>query len=200
MAQAGKDWWDKSKIIARILIPVTILLVGWFLNSGLKTREIQATYVDMALDVLQRPDPTGSYDSISRWAYSVISEYAPEIPLELDAWLAERRVPTITETRLRRIFTPQAPRELRATERDSHSITVEISEGVGTFYSHSWLYRVRGGTAWIGAGSHTPPGTSSRRFSYLTRDTEFEFTVTAVNPVSGLQSDLAPVLVAKTRP
>ena len=77
-----KDSWDKleqlSRILAAILIPVILAIVGNWYTSAIKQRELDARFAEVALGILARP-PTGTDAadrSVREWAARLVSRYS----------------------------------------------------------------------------------------------------------------------------
>jgi hypothetical protein len=71
--------WEKLKalsgIIAAIIIPIVILLVGNQYSEAVKERELQGRFVELAVDILKAP-PTKENRNIRAWATEVIDLYS----------------------------------------------------------------------------------------------------------------------------
>ncbi|MDP1859559.1 MAG: hypothetical protein Q8K82_12865 [Gemmatimonadaceae bacterium] len=81
-----KDLWDKLAVVAQFLIPISVVLVGFIVNSALKQQEIRAEYVKLAVAALQSPDQTGPAREVKKWALSVLDRMSPvPMPPELEA-------------------------------------------------------------------------------------------------------------------
>lgn len=73
--------WEKTRIItssiSSIVIPFVIAGVGYFFSQALKEREIQAKFVEIAVNILsQAPDSTKENRSIREWATQIIDLYS----------------------------------------------------------------------------------------------------------------------------
>lgn len=91
MTEKPRDCWDKLEIVAKVALPLAIALVGFFLNSGLKERELRAQYVSLAIDLLQHPDTTAEGAALQQWAAAVVEDMAPvKMPPGLMARIQQR--------------------------------------------------------------------------------------------------------------
>jgi len=72
--------WVKalSTAAATILIPVAIAFVGNSFSQATKEREIEASFVELSIEILREP-PSGDSENpsaIRSWAIDVINEYS----------------------------------------------------------------------------------------------------------------------------
>jgi hypothetical protein len=71
--------WEKAKIIrdviSTILIPLIIFIVGNSLTTSLKRLEIEANFVQLALEIL-REEPSVNNKNLREWATKVINNYS----------------------------------------------------------------------------------------------------------------------------
>ncbi|MBT8288770.1 MAG: hypothetical protein KJO00_12175, partial [Bacteroidia bacterium] len=72
---------DKLKFfinsIAAIGIPVVIALVGHNYTDAIKEREIQARFVEIAIEILSEPiDSSNSKRNLREWSVDVINQYS----------------------------------------------------------------------------------------------------------------------------
>lgn len=75
--------WERVKIIstliASILVPIVIALIGYWYSNAMKERELQIRYLELATNILsQQPQKEQIY--IRQWAVQIIKYYS-EIPL-----------------------------------------------------------------------------------------------------------------------
>jgi len=68
---------------ATIVIPFVLLLVGHWLTTALKQKDLAQGYVQLAVDVLKTKMPPGS-EELREWAVEVLNKYS-EIPLPTQA-------------------------------------------------------------------------------------------------------------------
>ena len=78
-----KDGWDKFQICINFSAIVVIAGVGLFVNSSLKSREVNVKYVEMAVDIL-RAKPDESQKNLRGWAINLINTYS-KVPLPVEA-------------------------------------------------------------------------------------------------------------------
>lgn len=75
--------WEKLKtlgtVIAAVLVPIAIAVVGNVYTEGMKEKEMEARYVELAVDILTQP-PTDDTRAIREWATEVIKRYS-DVPL-----------------------------------------------------------------------------------------------------------------------
>lgn len=78
-----KDVWDKlstlSGVLAAILVPLAVALVGSWYTAAIKERELQLSreisrreWVQVGLDILRDPDVE---PSLRKWGVKIVSEY-----------------------------------------------------------------------------------------------------------------------------
>jgi len=118
-----KDGFDKAKdvaqIIALVAIPVVLTIIGWWLQSSIKDREIHRDYVQLSLQILSA-EKNDESNELRNWARQVLAAYSP-VPfteqqiLQLDGLVLYPPPPPSviqppqTETRLRQLlFAPDA--------------------------------------------------------------------------------------------
>ena len=70
-----KDFWDKTRIIGTLLIPIVIAILGFFINNTIKEKEIKLQYIEMALDIL-REEPNQDSIGLRLWAIDVAQKYS----------------------------------------------------------------------------------------------------------------------------
>ncbi|QIL75868.1 tetratricopeptide repeat protein [Hymenobacter sp. HDW8] len=72
------DNWDKLKtisgLIASVLIPVVLAIIGNNFSNAIKEREIQAKYVELAINILNQE--TDKNERTKSWAVKIINEYS----------------------------------------------------------------------------------------------------------------------------
>jgi hypothetical protein len=77
--------WQKlsaiSGLVAAVVIPVVLALVGNWYSQAIKEREIQGRYVELALSILKEP-PDRNNQNIRNWALQVIDRYSG-VPLDV---------------------------------------------------------------------------------------------------------------------
>jgi len=78
-------------LIAKILIPLVIALVGWSYSSAIKEQEVGATYVKLSLEILEQL-PRNRPQGLDEWAMDVIDRYSG-VPLSAEARNALTQVP-----------------------------------------------------------------------------------------------------------
>ena len=82
-----KDAWDKmtaaSALVASVLIPVALLLVGSMFSQKLKDAENALKYTELAVQIL-RSEPTSQTGALRDWAVEVLAKHAP-VPLSTRA-------------------------------------------------------------------------------------------------------------------
>lgn len=79
-----RDTWDKiqslSTIIATIVIPVVVTVLGNGITKAVRDAEIRAKYTELAIGILQRPPVDGDAD-VRGWAVEVVQEHSG-VPLK----------------------------------------------------------------------------------------------------------------------
>jgi hypothetical protein len=106
-----KDVWDKAKIVsgllAALLIPLALGLIGHWSSDAIKSREISLKYSELAIDIL-RQKPTDSSESLRNWATDILSmhsgvmiseearNYLQNNELKVQQFLDEKWVPLYT--------------------------------------------------------------------------------------------------------
>jgi hypothetical protein len=79
MADQTNSHWQGvnavSGLLAALLIPVVIAVLGQRYTSALKEREIQSHFVELALTVLKEP-PREENKAVRQWALNVVDEYS----------------------------------------------------------------------------------------------------------------------------
>jgi hypothetical protein len=79
---AEKDTWDKfeslSRVLAALLIPIVLGLIGSWYTSAQKQRELDARFAEVALNILARPpNPSDTTDRyVRQWAAKLVSRYS----------------------------------------------------------------------------------------------------------------------------
>jgi hypothetical protein len=76
-----KDGWDKAGVISGflsgVLIPAAVAIVGVWLSSTLKNRELNVEYVKVAVGVLQVRDTALEVRGLRTWAAAVLDKLGP---------------------------------------------------------------------------------------------------------------------------
>jgi hypothetical protein len=75
------SWMDTAEKISRMLsiaaIPVVIAVGGWFIQRQLQDQTIRRDYVQLAVSILQNPDPSKVPPEIREWAVDLLNENSP---------------------------------------------------------------------------------------------------------------------------
>jgi hypothetical protein len=75
----NKDVWDKisslSALLASVLVPVVLALVGNAYTNALKESENRAKYTELAINIL-KDKPTQETNDVRAWAIDVINQYS----------------------------------------------------------------------------------------------------------------------------
>ena len=78
---APDTWLDTVEKLSRILsiaaIPVVLAVGGWLIQRQLQDQTIRRDYVQLALSILQNPDPSKVPPEIREWAVDLLSENSP---------------------------------------------------------------------------------------------------------------------------
>lgn len=64
-----------SAIVTAVVVPVALAYVGNSYSSALKEREMQARFVELAIDVLRKPPEKGA-EALRSWSVDVIDKYS----------------------------------------------------------------------------------------------------------------------------
>jgi hypothetical protein len=83
-----------ASIFATVLIPSVLFIVGSRINDALKKQDLQVSYLNIAVDVLQAP-PTPESTALRDWAVDMLSSYSPK-PLSESALMELRSRPLPT--------------------------------------------------------------------------------------------------------
>lgn len=79
----NKDVWDKlgalSALIASVLVPIVIVIVGNSYTSAMKHSENRVKYVELAIGIL-KTNPSPDTENLRAWAIKVIDNYS-EVPM-----------------------------------------------------------------------------------------------------------------------
>ena len=71
--------WEKLKILATafsiIVTPIVIAWIGSEYNSGIKDREVQGNFVELAVSILNQ-EPNDDNKNIREWAVEIINKYS----------------------------------------------------------------------------------------------------------------------------
>lgn len=74
-----KDIWDKSSVLAAllasVLVPIVIALVGHAYTSALKEAENRVKYTELAISILKEK-PAKDNNDVRAWAVDVINKYS----------------------------------------------------------------------------------------------------------------------------
>ena len=65
-----------SSIISAVAIPLAIAVVGWWVQSSMKSEEIKIDYVQMAVGILKDQERKKD-DDLRKWAVSVLDKNSP---------------------------------------------------------------------------------------------------------------------------
>lgn len=78
---APDTWLDTAEKLSRILsiaaIPVVLAVGGWLIQRQLQDQTIRRDYVQLALSILQNPDPSKVPPEIREWAVDLLNENSP---------------------------------------------------------------------------------------------------------------------------
>lgn len=100
MPEERSSNWEKlraiSAIIAAVVIPIVVAVVGNMYTSALKEREIQSRFVELAVNILKEL-PDDSNRSIRIWAIQVIDQYSG-VPFDQEAKRALETSPLLRPT------------------------------------------------------------------------------------------------------
>ena len=84
--------WEKlrilSSVIASVLVPVALAFVGHSYSNATRDKEIEARFVDMAVDILAQPPVEGD-SSLRKWAIRVVNTFS-KVPF--DTAVAEKLI------------------------------------------------------------------------------------------------------------
>jgi hypothetical protein len=72
-----KDWWDKLRVIGGAAIPIVLAVLGWQVNVTLKERELNAQYVNLAINILQSADSSEATQQLRLWALDIFAMHSP---------------------------------------------------------------------------------------------------------------------------
>lgn len=76
-----KDAWDKARVVGTVVgavgVPVVVLVLGGLINATLKSREVDAQYVALAVQVLRDRDTTPGSAEMRQWAVSILERLGP---------------------------------------------------------------------------------------------------------------------------
>jgi hypothetical protein len=92
------DAWEKAKNISVIassaVIPIVLALVGYWFSAGLKEREAQGKFVEMAVAILKEP-ANEETRPLRAWATQVIDRYSgvPLSPKTKEQLIEKLRLP-----------------------------------------------------------------------------------------------------------
>jgi len=72
--------WEKVRIISivigSVLVPVALVIVGYFVSNALKEKETRVQYVDIATNILKE-EPSEANKQLRTWAIDILDKYAP---------------------------------------------------------------------------------------------------------------------------
>lgn len=97
-----KDFLDRLGILATIFVPISIACAGYFISEGQKDRELNAKYLELAIDVL-KANKDDTAPEVREWAYLYFkknSGFADEVEKAKDELL---NGPIFTESNLSKI-------------------------------------------------------------------------------------------------
>lgn len=90
----AKDIWEKVEVGAKVAGVLVLGIFGALINNSIKSREIRAEYVGLAVGVLQEADTTASFTPLREYAVAILKEYSPVVMSdELSRGLVEGRYP-----------------------------------------------------------------------------------------------------------
>jgi hypothetical protein len=82
-----KDIWDKmsaaSALVASLLVPVVLAIVGNWYTSAIKQSEVRLKYTELAMTIL-KDKPSPDTEAVRRWAIEVIDQYSG-VPMSAQA-------------------------------------------------------------------------------------------------------------------
>lgn len=67
-------------VISNLILPITLAYIGHIYSLALKEKETEASFVNIAVDVLKSP-PTKDDHNIRNWATKIINRYS-DVPLD----------------------------------------------------------------------------------------------------------------------
>ena len=74
-----KDIWDKmsaaSALLASVLVPVVLAIVGNWYSNAVKRSEVQLKYTELAMTILKEK-PSAETEAMRRWAIQIIDRYS----------------------------------------------------------------------------------------------------------------------------
>jgi hypothetical protein len=78
---AADTWLDTTEKFSRIFssaaIPVVIAVFGWLIQRKLQHQMLRRDYVQLALSILQNPNPSKVDPTIREWAVDLLDENSP---------------------------------------------------------------------------------------------------------------------------
>ena len=93
MNKKGKDVWDIVQIGSTFINLILLGTITIILNSQGKNRELEATYVKCAIDIIQNKDTSVTNLELRKWAVNILDEKSPvSMPPKLKAILLGRKV------------------------------------------------------------------------------------------------------------
>lgn len=136
---------DIALAISSILSAVAIPVVGYWVSSALKGKEIEGRFVELAVNIL-KTEPTESQRSLREWATDVINNYSGvRLSKEASADLIERTVIPSVDVRTASVLERLQPRaaelarQLVAAARQK-GIAIKVISGLRTVEEQDALY------------------------------------------------------------
>lgn len=115
-------WLDQlqalATVVAAVLIPLVVGIMGHLFTRAVKEREVQGKFVELAVEILREPPAEGT-ESIRRWATQVVDRYSGvPLPKEAREDLVARVGLTVRPMNLRNMEGKYTvPRQLREVRR-----------------------------------------------------------------------------------
>jgi len=100
-----------SDVVATVVIPLVIFLVGNKISRNFREKEIRTRYIELAVDVLKEM-PGKNQASLREWAVDIINRYS-EIPLPEDARHSLIRERPLTTERLKAMNVAEMKEKLK---------------------------------------------------------------------------------------
>src|SRR5262249_51803207 len=66
-----------SRMLSIVAIPAVIAFGGWLIQRQLQDQSIRRDYVQLAVSILQNPDPSKVPPEIREWAVDLLNENSP---------------------------------------------------------------------------------------------------------------------------
>lgn len=143
MSDSPTTGWQKvsvlAGVVAAVLIPVVLALVGSWTSTALKDQEIRGQFVQLAVSILQQP-PTPENRSVREWAIDVINRYS-DVPLQAAAVESLKDSAALPQPRVPRGSGVDAS-SATALEREafSHLVTGDIEAAIIAFRAAEAAY------------------------------------------------------------